>query len=164
MPEPQRTQVVVEGRKLSLSSLDKTLYPATETTKGEVLNYYAQISPYLLPLVKDRPVTRVRFPHGVGDLSFFEKNLPSGAPSWVAHTDFDDMTYPLVPDLTTLTYLVNLNSLEFHIPQWRLGTDGRPANPDRLVLDLDPESRPDLKNALWSRSICTSGSPDWAWN
>ncbi len=145
MPEPQRTQVVVEGRKLSLSSLDKTLYPATETTKGEVLNYYAQISPYLLPLVKDRPVTRVRFPHGVGDLSFFEKNLPSGAPSWVAHTDFDDMTYPLVPDLTTLTYLVNLNSLEFHIPQWRLGTDGRPANPDRLVLDLDPGKPAGLK-------------------
>lgn len=138
MPDQQRTQVVVEGRTLSLSSLDKVLYPATETTKGEVLNYYAQISPYLLPLLRDRPVTRVRFPHGVGDLSFFEKNLPSGAPSWIAHTGFDDMTYPLVPDLVTLTYLVNLNSLEFHIPQWHLGPDGAPANPDRLVLDLDP--------------------------
>ncbi|NLJ53449.1 MAG: ATP-dependent DNA ligase [Intrasporangiaceae bacterium] len=138
MAEPQTQQVTVDGRRLRLSSLDKLLYPSTETTKGEVLSYYAQISPYLLPLLAGRPVTRVRFPHGVGDLSFFEKNLPSGAPSWLPHTAFDDMTYPLVSDLAALTYLVNLNSLEFHIPQWRIDADGRPANPDRIVLDLDP--------------------------
>ncbi|HHU11044.1 MAG TPA: ATP-dependent DNA ligase [Intrasporangiaceae bacterium] len=138
MPEPQIQRVTVGERRLKLSSLDKVMYPATETTKGEVLNYYAQISPYLLPLLRDRPVTRVRFPHGVHDVSFFEKNLPSGAPGWIRPTDFDDVTYPLVPDLATLTYLVNLNSLEFHIPQWRIDADGIPANPDRLVLDLDP--------------------------
>lgn len=138
MPEAQTQQVTVEGRRLRLSSLDKVMYPATETTKGEVLDYYARISPCLLPLLADRPVTRVRYPHGTADLSFFEKNLPSGAPSWVTHTAFDEMTYPFVPDLATLTYLVNLNSLEFHIPQWRVGADGRPVNPDRLVLDLDP--------------------------
>lgn len=133
-------QVTVDGRRLTLSSLDKILYPATETTKGEVLHYYAQVSPYLLPLLAGRPVTRVRYPHGTADMSFFEKNLPSGAPSWVTHTDFDEMTYPFVPDLATLTYLVNLNSLEFHVPQWRVGKDGSPAHPDRLVLDLDPGS------------------------
>lgn len=138
MPERQTQQVTVEGRRMRLSSLDKILYLATETTKGEVLNYYAQVSPYLLPLLRDRPVTRVRYPHGVHDMSFFEKNLPSGAPSWVAHTDFDEVSYPLVPDLATLTYLVNLNSLEFHIPQWRVDDAGKPINPDRLVLDLDP--------------------------
>ena len=102
MPEPKTQQVTVEGRRLRLSSLDKVMYPSTETTKGEVLNYYARISPYLLPLLAERPVTRVRYPHGTADLSFFEKNLPSGAPSWVAHTDFDEMTYPFVPDLATL--------------------------------------------------------------
>jgi bifunctional non-homologous end joining protein LigD len=138
MPEAQTQQVTVEGRRLKLSSLEKVMYPATETTKGEVLDYYARISPYLVPLLAERPVTRVRYPHGTADLSFFEKNLPSGAPSWVTHTDFDEMTYPFVPDLATLTYLVNLNSLEFHVPQWRVGADGSPANPDRLVLDLDP--------------------------
>ena len=58
----------------------------------------------------------------------------------MTHTDFDEMTYPFVPDLATLTYLVNLNSLEFHVPQWRVGKDGAPAHPDRLVLDLDPGS------------------------
>lgn len=140
MAEPQTQQVTVDGRRLTLSSLDKILYPATETTKGEVLHYYAQVSSSLLPLLAGRPVTRVRFPHGTGDLSFFEKNLPSGAPSWISHTEFDEMTYPFVPDLATLTYLVNLNSLEFHVPQWRVGEDGRPAHPDRLVLDLDPGS------------------------
>lgn len=145
MPEAQTTQVTVEGRKLKLSSLDKVMYPATETTKGEVLNYYAQISPYLLPILADRPVTRVRFPHGVTDLSFFEKNLPSGAPSWLTHTSFDEMTYPFVPDLATITYLVNLNSLELHVPQWRVGADGQPENPDRLVLDLDPGKPAGLK-------------------
>lgn len=138
MPETPVQKVTVDGRRLSLSSLDKILYPATETTKGEVLNYYAQVSPFLLPLLADRPVTRVRYPHGTAQTSFFEKNLPSGAPSWVTHTDFDEMTYPFVPDLATLTYLVNLNSLEFHVPQWRVGPDGAPAHPDRLVLDLDP--------------------------
>lgn len=138
MAEPQTQQVTVDGRRMRLSSLDKILYPATETTKGEVLHYYAQVSAYLLPLLAGRPVTRVRYPHGTGDLSFFEKNLPSGAPGWVTHTDFDDMTYPFVPDLATLTYLVNLNSLEFHIPQWRVDIAGAPSNPDRMVLDLDP--------------------------
>jgi bifunctional non-homologous end joining protein LigD len=138
MPEPQTQQVTVEGRRMRLSSLDKILYPSTETTKAEVLDYYARISSCLLPLLADRPVTRVRYPHGTADLSFFEKNLPSGAPGWVPHTGFDEMTYPLVPDLATLTYLVNLNSLEFHVPQWRVGPDGRPAHPDRLVVDLDP--------------------------
>ena len=140
MAERPSQQVTVDGRRLTLSSLDKVLYPATETTKGEVLHYYAQVSPYLLPLLAGRPVTRVRYPHGTADMSFFEKNLPSGAPSWVTHTDFDEMTYPFVPDLATLTYLVNLNSLEFHVPQWRVGKDGVPAHPDRLVLDLDPGS------------------------
>lgn len=138
MPERQTQQVVVDGRKLRLSSLDKILYPSTETTKGEVLNYYAEVSRYLLPLLQDRPVTRVRYPHGVNDMSFFEKNLPSGAPSWMSHTGFDEMTYPFVPDLATLTYLVNLNSLELHIPQWRVAANGEPENPDRLVVDLDP--------------------------
>src|SRR5690606_33572742 len=145
MPEPEVQKVVVDGRRLRLTSLDKILYPATETTKGEVLNYYAQISAYFLPLLADRPVTRVRYPHGVNDMSFFEKNLPSGAPSWMTHTSFDEMTYPFVPDVATLTYLVNLNSIEFHIPQWRVNADGQPDNPDRLVLDLDPGRPAGLK-------------------
>src|SRR5450756_2348034 len=75
--------VIVDGRRLQLSNLDKVMYPATGTTKGEVLNYYATVARFLLPHLADRPVTRIRWPHGTNGLSFFEKNLPSEAPSWL---------------------------------------------------------------------------------
>jgi bifunctional non-homologous end joining protein LigD len=136
--EPQITRVDVGGRTLKLSSLDKLMYPATETTKGELLNYYARISPILLAHMADRPVTRVRWPHGVGHQNFFEKNLPSGAPDWLDRARIDSVVYPLVKNIADLTYLVNLNSLEFHTPQWRVTSKGQRAHPDRLVIDLDP--------------------------
>jgi bifunctional non-homologous end joining protein LigD len=134
----ETTSVVVEGRKLRLTSLDKLLYPSTETTKGEVLSYYAQVAEVLLPQLDSRPLTRVRWPHGTGDQSFFEKNLPSGAPSWLPRVKVDDVTYPVVEDLAQLTYLVNLNSIELHVPQWKVDKDGARLHPDRLVIDLDP--------------------------
>jgi len=145
------TAVTVDGRRLQLSNLDKVLYPATETTKGEVLNYYARVAPFLLPHLADRPVTRIRWPHGTGGPSFFEKNLPSGAPSWLhfvtvptsgtrTQSGNDTIRYPVVRDTADLTYLVNLASLELHVPQWRFDADGRPGPPDRLVIDLDPGS------------------------
>ncbi|GGL39463.1 ATP-dependent DNA ligase [Phycicoccus endophyticus] len=138
MAEPETTRVTVEGRRLRLSSLDKVMYPSTETTKGEVLDYYARVAGVLLAHLRSRPVTRVRWPHGVADQMFFEKNLPAGAPSWLPRVEVDDVTYPLVPGLAELTYLVNLNSLELHVPQWTVGQDGTRENPDRLVVDLDP--------------------------
>ena len=136
---PQATRVEVAGRTLKLTSLDKLLFPSTETTKGEVLSYYAQVADVLLPHLADRALTRVRWPHGTGAQSFFEKNLPSGAPSWLPRVKIDDVTYPMVADLAHLTYLVNLNSIELHIPQWRV-LDGERQHPDRLVIDLDPGS------------------------
>ncbi|MDU0314213.1 non-homologous end-joining DNA ligase [Phycicoccus sp. M110.8] len=138
MPEGEVTRVEVAGRRLKLTSLDKLLYPHTETTKGEVLNYYAQVADVILPHLAGRPVTRVRWPHGTSDQSFFEKNLPSGAPSWLPRVQVDDVTYPMVQDLSHLTYLVNLNSIELHVPQWRVDADGKRLHPDRLVVDLDP--------------------------
>ena len=137
-PEPTVTRVEVAGRRLRLTSLEKVMYPATETTKGEVLDYYARVADVLLPHLARRPVTRVRWPHGVEDQSFFEKNLPSGAPSWLPRVPVDDVTYPLVPSLAELAYLVNLNSLELHVPQWTVEEDGTRRTPDRLVVDLDP--------------------------
>lgn len=162
MSDDTRTKVEVEGRSLTLSNLDKILYPATETTKGEVLHYYAQVAPVLLPQLADRPVTRVRFPHGVEGQSFFEKNLPPGAPSWLrsvtveSHSSrgsSDSVTYPLVDSVAALTYLVNLASLELHTPQWRIGADG-PKNPDRLVIDLDPGSPAGLHECARLATIC----------
>jgi bifunctional non-homologous end joining protein LigD len=142
--------VDVEGRTLRITNLDKVLYPRTGTTKGEVLNYYAQISPTLLPHLRDRPVTRIRWPHGVQDKSFFEKNVPPRTPSWVrtatvpttgsrgSSRNGDTLVFPIIDDLATLTWLVNLAALELHVHQWTVARNGRPRNADRLVIDLDP--------------------------
>ncbi|GAB3031262.1 hypothetical protein GCM10011376_24420 [Nocardioides flavus (ex Wang et al. 2016)] len=142
-------QVDVEGRTLTISNLDKVLYPRTGTTKGEVLHYYAQVSPVLLPHLKDRAVTRIRWPHGVEGSSFFEKNAPPGTPSWVrtvevsttgSRTGTGDGTlrFPVCDDLATLTWLANLAALELHVHQWTVDAKGVPRNPDRVVIDLDP--------------------------
>ena len=143
-------RVDVEGRTLTLSNLDKVLYPSTGTTKGEVIDYYARIAPVMLPHLAHRCVTRVRWPHGVAGSSFFEKNAPAGTPSWV-HTakvpttgsrgesrHGDTLVFPIVDDLATLTWLANLAALELHVHQWTVGSRGQPRNPDRLVIDLDP--------------------------
>lgn len=138
--EPARVTVEVEGRRMRLSSLDKVMYPKAGTTKAQVLDYYARIAPVLLPHLAGRPVTRVRFPHGTGDLQFFEKNIPAGTPEWLRRAGRDPV-FPLVDDLAGVTFLVNLNSLELHVPQWRYEGEGRDAvarHPDRLVIDLDP--------------------------
>ena len=146
----EEVRVEVDGRTLTLSNLDKVLYPRTGTTKGEVLNYYARVAPVLLPHLADRAVTRIRWPHGVGDASFFEKNAPAGTPRWVrtvtvpttgsrtADKREGTLTFPVVDDLATLTWLVNLAALELHVHQWRVDDDGGPLGADRLVIDLDP--------------------------
>ncbi|WP_148613752.1 non-homologous end-joining DNA ligase [Nocardioides rubriscoriae] len=149
----EELHVDVEGRTLKISSLSKVLYPLTGTTKGEVLDYYARISPVMLPHLADRAVTRIRWPHGVQDLSFFEKNAPAGTPSWVrtvtvptsgrragryGETANDTLTFPVVDDLATLTWLANLAAIELHVHQWKVGRNGRPRNADRIVVDLDP--------------------------
>jgi bifunctional non-homologous end joining protein LigD len=146
----EELRVEVDGRTLKISNLDKVLYPRTGTTKGEVLNYYAQVAPVLLPHLKDRAVTRIRWPHGVADKSFFEKNAPAGTPAWVRTAKVpttgsrgtsrhgDHLVFPIVDDLATLTWLVNLAALELHVHQWTVNRNGQPRNPNRLVIDLDP--------------------------
>ncbi|MBY9076492.1 non-homologous end-joining DNA ligase [Nocardioides sp. WL0053] len=149
MPKQQEQEVTVEvdGHRLKISNLDKVLYPATGTTKGEVLHYYAQVAPVLLPHLADRAVTRIRWPNGTGEGSFFEKNLPPGAPDWLRYETVsstgsrgggDTISYPVVESLAALTYLANLASLELHVHQWTFGRNHQPKNPDRLVVDLDP--------------------------
>jgi len=144
----QQDQIVeVDGRRLKITSLDKVMYPATGTTKAEVLNYYARVSSVLLPHLSDRAATRIRWPNGTAENQFFEKNLPSGAPDWLSSVTVpstgsrgggDTITYPVIDGLAALTYLANLGSLELHVHQWKVGRNKQPKNPDRLVVDLDP--------------------------
>lgn len=139
--------VQVEDRQLKLSNLGKVLYPETGTTKGEVIDYYTRISEVLLPHLADRPVTMIRFPNGVEGHSFFEKNVPRGAPSWVrtvrlpapgSTKNRDEIDYVIVTELATLVWMANLAALELHVPQWRVGPRGGAHGADELVFDLDP--------------------------
>lgn len=129
------------GVPVELSNLDKVLYPETGTTKGEVIAYYSAVAPAMLPHIAGRPVTRKRWPNGIGSPSFFEKNLAAHAPAWLdrrtlEHSD-RSVTYPLVDSEAGLAWLGQQASLEVHVPQWRFDGDARgPA--DRLVFDLDP--------------------------
>jgi len=140
-------RVRVDERILELSNLEKVLYPDTGLTKGEVLDYYARIAPALLPHLAGRPVTRRRWPDGVGGQTFYEKNTPRGTPAWVrtvlvpspgSTKGTEELRYPLVESPATLIWLANLAALELHVPQWRVDAEGRIRPPDRLVFDLDP--------------------------
>ena len=155
--------VTIEGRTIKLSNLDKVLYPQAQTTKADVLSYYAQVGPTMLPHLRDRPATRKRWPDGVGEVKgkrptvFFNKDLGAGTPDWVqrrtiAHKDHDN-DYPVINDLATLTWLAQLAALEIHVPQWRFGPDGTPHNPDRLVLDLDPGPGVSLAQCAWTAML-----------
>ncbi|MFK0176167.1 non-homologous end-joining DNA ligase [Streptomyces xanthochromogenes] len=129
----------VEGRRIALSNLDKVLYPATGTTKGELLHYCASVSGPLLAHLENRPVSFLRFPDGPAGQRFFTKNPPPGTPAWVKTAEVprsEDKAarQVVVSDLATLMWAANL-VVEFHTPQWRADA---PALADRLVLDLDP--------------------------
>lgn len=142
-----KERVRVGGRELTLTNLDKVMYPATGTTKADVIAYYAAVAPVIIPAARNRPVTRKRWVHGVGTEDrpgevFFQKNLDESAPGWVPRAAITHKTntnyYPLLNDPATLTWLAQIASLEIHVPQWTVDSHGRALPPDRLVLDLDP--------------------------
>ncbi|WP_256105634.1 non-homologous end-joining DNA ligase [Streptomyces sp. ODS05-4] len=129
----------VEGRRLALSNLDKVIHPATGTTKGELLHYYATVADLILPHLRDRPLSFLRYPDGPDGQLFFTKNPPPGTPDWVRTAPVPRSEDPgarqvLVSDLPSLMWAANLVA-ELHTPQWRAAA---PAVADRLVLDLDP--------------------------
>jgi bifunctional non-homologous end joining protein LigD len=142
----QRVEVAVDGQRLSLSNLDKVLYPSVGFTKRDVLAYYSQIAPVILPYLKDRAATFLRYPNGVESKPFYEKDVSRHAPDWVrtaplenTHGDGPDVNhYPVINDLPTLVWAANLAALELHVPQWTVGPRGGRRNPDLLVFDLDP--------------------------
>jgi bifunctional non-homologous end joining protein LigD len=139
--------VNVGGHRLRITNLDKVIYPETGTTKADVFRYYSEIAPFLIPHARNRPATRKRWVNGVGTAEdpgevFFQKNLDDSAPDWirrvaVQHSDHTN-DYPLVNNEATLIWFAQIAALEVHVPQWRVDARGRPKNPDRFVLDLDP--------------------------
>ncbi|HEX7201683.1 MAG TPA: non-homologous end-joining DNA ligase, partial [Arthrobacter sp.] len=161
-----KERVRVAGRELTLTNLDKIIYPETGTTKADVLAYYAAVGHVLIPAAANRPATRKRWVNGVGTAEkpgevFFQKNLEDSAPGWlpraaITHKD-RTIHYPMVNDAATLAWFGQINSLEIHVPQWQVDSHGNQLNPDRLVLDLDPGEGAGLEEcvevALLARSI-----------
>src|ERR1700692_801204 len=154
------TIVDVQGRKLNLTNLDKVLYPATGFTKGEVIDYYVRIAPALLPHLAGRPLTMKRYPGGVDQEFFFEKNAPKHRPDWVktapiwSEGNNRNVNYLLANDLPTLVWIANLASIELH-PSLSLAKDV--STPTMIVFDLDPGPPANIVQCaqvgLWLREI-----------
>ena len=167
MPDTSETvDVEVDGRRLRLSNLGKVLYPETGFTKGEVLDYYTRIAPVLVPHLADRPLTIKRYPNGVDQAFFFEKNATRGTPDWVrvvtlpvpgSTKNRETIDYVVVEELATLVRLANLAALELHVPQWRIPRRARKPRTDLIVFDLDPGPPATIEQccqvALWLREV-----------
>src|SRR5580704_24484 len=135
-----QTQLDIEGTQVSVSNLDKVFYPKTGFTKGEVIDYYIRVSKYLLPHLKNRPITLKRYPNGVEGLFFYEKQCPAGRPDWVKTTkvgksDGGEVNYCLMNDLPTLVWAANLADLELHTFLHKAPATQRPT---AVAFDLDP--------------------------
>ncbi|WP_328668280.1 non-homologous end-joining DNA ligase [Streptomyces sp. NBC_00322] len=146
----------VEGRRLALTNLEKVLHPATGTTKGEILHYYATTAGAILAHLHNRPLSFLRYPDGPDGQLFFTKNPPPGTPSWVRtvavpRSEDKHAHQVVVDDLASLIWAANL-VVEFHTPQWQAD---EPGIADRMVFDLDPGAPATIVEccavALWLR-------------
>ncbi len=156
----KKAVLTVEGKDLAVSNLDKVLWPKAGFTKGEMINYYIQIAPVLLPHLKDHPLTMKRYPNGVEGEFFYEKNCPTHRPKWVktarvwSEGNQREMQYCLAQDLPTLVWAANLADIELHTS---LSRKKDVARPTMMVFDLDPGAPADIVQccqvSLWLRQI-----------
>ena len=152
-PPPPRSQSPAPGGRTAaagvgrarLTNPDKVLYPLTGTTKSDVLAHYTAVADVMLPHLRDRAVTLVRWPDGVEKSSFFEKDVSRHAPDWIRTARVgtpggrsESADFPLIDDAEGLAWAANLAALELHVPQWRIGPRGGHQPPDLVVFDLDP--------------------------
>jgi len=137
-------------QRVTLTNADKVLYPATGTTKSDVFDYYTRVAELMMPHIAGRPATRKRWPNGVEEPSFFEKQLASSAPDWLPRASVTHRsgttTYPIIDSPDALAWIAQQAALEVHVPQWRFVTEWtrggaqelKPGPATRLVFDLDP--------------------------
>jgi bifunctional non-homologous end joining protein LigD len=152
--------IEVQGRQLKLSNLEKVLYPATGFTKQQVIDYYVRIAPAMIPHLAGRALTRKRYPNGVDEEYFYEKNAPMHRPDWVktvpvwSGSNRRTVHYILADDLPTLVWLANLAAIELH-PSLALAKDI--SCPTTMVFDLDPGPPANIVHCcqvgLWLREI-----------
>lgn len=146
---PETVNVVVEEKKLALSNLDKLYFPESGINKGELVRYYTEMAPYILPHLKTSPFVMVRYPEGIHGEYFYQKECPPQAPPWI--TRFTDphsskgLTYLVCDSLPALVYLINLGCIEIHA--WA-STITHPDFPKWAVFDLDPDPPSGFPEAL----------------
>lgn len=155
-----RVPLKVGQRTLSLSNLDKVLWPRDGYTKGDLIDYYRSVAGVLVPHLKERPLTLQRYPDGIDGFSFFEKSLPKGIPDWVDRVTTSaaeggrKVTYVVCNDEPSLVYVANLASIVLHVWTSRVRTLDEP---DFVFFDLDPGEKCSLKTlagvALSMRAI-----------
>ncbi|MBV8688987.1 MAG: non-homologous end-joining DNA ligase [Candidatus Eremiobacteraeota bacterium] len=139
----QKQTVSIGGQKLSLSNLNKVLWPQDKYTKGDLIRYYQGVAQWILPHLEDRPLTLQRFPDGIDGPSFFEKQAPKFTPSWVQtvrinapfKSRFAEIDYIVCNDEATLAFCANLASVVIHVWYSRIETLD---SPDYALFDLDP--------------------------
>ncbi|GIV32896.1 MAG: ATP-dependent DNA ligase [Chitinophagales bacterium] len=137
--KPQSVSIQVGDKAIELSHPDKVLYPDDSLTKTDVAIYYQQVAPVMLKHISNRPLSLKRFPDGIHEEGFFQKNRPAGAPEWVAHASFGhgatQKDYVIATEEATLVWLANLACLELHQMHCFYNF---PDTPDYFVFDLDP--------------------------
>src|SRR5579883_2597412 len=138
-----KTHVDVGARKLAFTNLDKVLFPRDGITKGQLIDYYRAVAPYILPYLKGRPLTLERFPDGIGKAGWWEKQIPRGLPEWVptvhVRTEYGrhaggTVEFMVCNDEPTLAYVANLAAITLHV--WT-SREPKLENPDFLLIDLD---------------------------
>jgi bifunctional non-homologous end joining protein LigD len=136
--------------KVEFTNLEKILFPKLKITKAQIMEYYIKIAPKMLGFLADRPLVLTRFPNGIDQKGFYEKDAPQGAPSWVktvkiySETAKRDVNYILCNDLDTLIWLANLAAIEIHMPLSKV--DSR-EKPDFVFFDIDPEPPVSIEEA-----------------
>jgi bifunctional non-homologous end joining protein LigD len=143
---PDKSSLKIGGTTLEVSNLNKVFYPKTGFTKGQTIDYYIRISPFLLPHLKNRPITLKRYPDGADGFFFYEKECPPHRPDWinttkVSRTEGGNVNYCLMNDLPSLVWAANLADLELHVFLHRAPNIERPT---AVVFDLDPGAPADI--------------------
>ena len=148
---PDKLSVEVDGKVLTLSNLDKVMYPKTGFTKGDLISYYQSVAPVLLPHLRGRPLTLKRYPNGVDGGYFYEKKCPDHRPDWVetvpiwTETRGHEVRYCVANDLATLVWAANLADLELHTS---LSIADEMEHPTAMVFDLDPGPPADVTDCV----------------
>src|SRR3989339_761072 len=133
-------EIKINKREIKLTNLDKVFYPKSNYTKGDIIQYYEKIADYMLPHVKNRLLVMHRYPEGINNEDFYQKQIPDYFPSWIEHKTInlkkgEKQTLVVIRKKEDIVYLANQGTLVFHV--W-LSPKNNINKPDKIIFDLDP--------------------------